>query len=116
MIDAVILEFADLRRLNGLGERAQLATIKRSAKRVTDSKRNKADKQHASGHKSATMLERFDHEVAVVDVAAAPELDFEFSGEGENDTNLVRKLLMRMVGRLGVEPRTSGLKVRCSTS
>jgi hypothetical protein len=33
---------------------------------ITDTRGNKADKQTASGHKSPTMLERYDHEVPVV--------------------------------------------------
>lgn len=33
---------------------------------ITDTKGNKADKQTASGHKSPSMLERYDHEVPVV--------------------------------------------------
>jgi hypothetical protein len=33
---------------------------------ITDTKGNKADKQTASGHKSAAMLERYDHDVPVV--------------------------------------------------
>lgn len=34
MIGAAILEFDDLRKLSGLGERAQLATVERWAKRA----------------------------------------------------------------------------------
>jgi hypothetical protein len=48
---------------------------------ITDSV---GDKKQASGHKSAAMVERYDHEVPLVDPAVAPEFSGEFSGEGED--------------------------------
>lgn len=47
---------------------------------VTDTKGTKADKQLGSGHKSPQMVERYDHDVPVVDQANAPEFSGEFSG------------------------------------
>lgn len=47
---------------------------------ITDSKGNRSDKQQASGHKSGQMLDVYDHELPVVEPAAAPEFSGEFSG------------------------------------
>lgn len=47
---------------------------------ITDTKGNKADKQLASGHKSPQQLDRYDHELPVVEPADAPEFSGEFSG------------------------------------
>lgn len=47
---------------------------------VTDTKGTKADKRQASGHKTEAAFDVYDHDVAVVDPASAPEFSGEFSG------------------------------------
>lgn len=47
---------------------------------ITDTAGNKADKQTASGHRTPQMVERYDHDVPIVDPAQAPEFSGEFSG------------------------------------
>nr|WP_275129279.1 hypothetical protein [Steroidobacter cummioxidans] len=41
---------------------------------ITDTKGKKADKKEASGHKSEAMLDRYDHEVAIVEPARPGEV------------------------------------------
>lgn len=50
---------------------------------ITDTAGNRADKQQASGHKSASMMNTYDHEKPIVNPADLPDLDA--VGEGEND-------------------------------
>lgn len=47
---------------------------------ITDTPGNRADKQLGSGHKDESMLETYDHELAVVNPAKMPEFSGEFSG------------------------------------
>lgn len=47
---------------------------------ITDTKGNKAEKQLASGHKTASQLDRYDHELPLVNTADAPDYSGEFSG------------------------------------
>ena len=42
---------------------------------ITDTKGNRSDKQQASGHKSAAMLDVYDHDLPVVEPAAVPDVN-----------------------------------------
>jgi len=53
---------------------------------VTDTTGKKADKKEASGHKSDAMLDIYDHELPLVDAAAAPEFLGDFLGGGQKSS------------------------------
>lgn len=53
---------------------------------ITDTAGTKADKQLGSGHKSAQTLDRYDHELPVVDPAKAPNFRENFREPGKSGT------------------------------
>lgn len=54
---------------------------------VTDTKGTKAEKKQASGHKTEAAFGVYDHDIAVVEPAAAPEFSGEFSGAAQKSSN-----------------------------
>lgn len=56
---------------------------------MTDTAGDKGQKRTAGGHKSEAMVDRYDHELPVVDPAGSPEFSGEFSGGKKKGTPVI---------------------------